>query len=271
MNRRQAIALLLTVPLFTVTKTPSAFSQEIEIEVEQEKVLILAYHHLSETMQSCSTIHPHDFEEHLRVLQNNHCNIIHFKDFCRWIEEDDFALPSKSVLITFDDGYASFYEKAFPLLQQYNYPSTQFIIVDQIDKEVPDAIPKLSWEQINELEATNLVEIQSHSYDAHYFDNGQARLVTMTEEELHVDFFRARHYIRFHMNQHINKRVHAISYPFGIYNQKVVEAAQHTSYQFGFTSNGSYVIKNQTNTLEIPRISADNLTAAQVEELLGDL
>lgn len=38
------------------------------------------------------------------------------------------------ISITFDDGWDSIYENAFPILQRYNYPATLFVITGKIGK-----------------------------------------------------------------------------------------------------------------------------------------
>lgn len=43
------------------------------------------------------------------------------------------ALPDKSVVITFDDGVACAYENALPILQEFNYPSSVFVVTNQVD------------------------------------------------------------------------------------------------------------------------------------------
>ncbi|MCP4629878.1 MAG: poly-beta-1,6-N-acetyl-D-glucosamine N-deacetylase PgaB [bacterium] len=86
-------------------------------------------------------------------------------------------LPEKAVLLTFDDGYVSFYSKVFPLLKLYNFPAVLAVVGKWL--EVPPGgtfnysnKPKprehlVSWEQIREMQASGLVEIASHSYDLH--------------------------------------------------------------------------------------------------------
>ena len=43
------------------------------------------------------------------------------------------TLPPKPVLLTFDDGLRSVYDKAFPLLQAYRYPALVAVITDYVD------------------------------------------------------------------------------------------------------------------------------------------
>ncbi len=86
-------------------------------------------------------------------------------------------LPEKPVLLCWDDGYTSFYEKVFPLLRAYNYPAVLAIVGTWLEPE-PNAnvlygdnlVPRkkfLTWQQLSKLDQSGLVEIASHSYNLH--------------------------------------------------------------------------------------------------------
>ena len=64
---------------------------------------------------------------------------------------------SKSLVITFDDGHISSYSVAFPILCNYKFKATFFIITERIgEKEY------LSWRQIREMNKYRM-EIGSHT------------------------------------------------------------------------------------------------------------
>lgn len=86
-------------------------------------------------------------------------------------------LPDKAVMLTFDDGFRSVYTQVYPLLRLFGYRAVVALsgrwldapggkTVEYDGKQVPrDTF--LSWEQVNEMTASGLVEIASHSYDLH--------------------------------------------------------------------------------------------------------
>ncbi|MGB7183785.1 MAG: poly-beta-1,6-N-acetyl-D-glucosamine N-deacetylase PgaB [Burkholderiaceae bacterium] len=88
------------------------------------------------------------------------------------------SLPPNAVLLSFDDGYADFYTRVYPLLKLYNYPAVIALVGSWLDA-APDATvvydgkptPRdyfMSWDQIREIVASGLVEVASHSYDLHH-------------------------------------------------------------------------------------------------------
>jgi len=65
------------------------------------------------------------FEEHCRVL-SEHCHPIGL-DAWSADNEGGRALPSRPVLLTFDDGYRSVFELARPILRRYRIPAVIFV------------------------------------------------------------------------------------------------------------------------------------------------
>jgi biofilm PGA synthesis lipoprotein PgaB len=87
-------------------------------------------------------------------------------------------LPDKSIVLTFDDGYKSFYTYVLPLLKTFQYPATLAIVGSWL--EVPNngtvlyadkLVPRskfLSIQELREISRSGLVEIASHTYDLHH-------------------------------------------------------------------------------------------------------
>lgn len=78
--------------------------------------------------------------------------------------------PSRTVVVTFDDGYKDNYEHAAPILAEYGIPATFFVAVDVIgtervmswDEHLRGRVPWMSWGQVRELHAHGF-EIGSHT------------------------------------------------------------------------------------------------------------
>lgn len=88
-------------------------------------------------------------------------------------------LPVRSFMVTVDDGYEDFYINAFPLLKLHHVPAVVGLVGRWIEEREPVdqktstdrffAKQKfVSWDQVNEMVASGLVEIASHSYDLHH-------------------------------------------------------------------------------------------------------
>ncbi len=156
------------------------------------------------------------------------------------------------MLITFDDGYSSFYTRAYPLLRAYRYPAVlavvgSWLMVPQ-GAMVPygdDQLPRerfMTWEQVREVANSGLVEIASHSFDHHYGipanpqGNQQPALLarrfdTATGRYEDEPTYRARVRADLAANSDIIRRQTGRSprtmvWPYGAYNGALIEIAR---------------------------------------------
>lgn len=118
-----------------------------KIKDKEGRLLILTYHDLLDEvkpgdpqgkmfqLRPSTTIS--QFEVHLQVLKKRF-NVVSLPDIAREIR-DKGRLENDCVVITFDDGYESFYSLAYPLLRRYNFPATVFLPTGFINN------PKMFW------------------------------------------------------------------------------------------------------------------------------
>ncbi len=131
---------------------------------------ILAYHRVvasppqQDPAGNCVTVAT--FENHLRWLVANGYSGVSLAavgsafDGCARTPE---PLPRRPVVLTFDDGYRDNYDLAWPLLKQYSFTATIFLVSDTIggyndfDADLAgDSVPMLSWEQVREMRSAGI-------------------------------------------------------------------------------------------------------------------
>lgn len=79
-------------------------------------------------------------------------------------------LPNQAVLLTFDDAYESFYTFVYPVLQLYKIPAVLSVVTSWIDNpqaSIYKTKKLMSWEQLQEVGASCLVTIASHTHALH--------------------------------------------------------------------------------------------------------
>jgi peptidoglycan/xylan/chitin deacetylase (PgdA/CDA1 family) len=126
---------------------------------------ILMYHKLSQGAEDALTISHSHFEAQLAHLKAQGYQSISFAELQAALQNAR-PLPSKPVLLTFDDGYLNTYELAYPLLKKYGFKATVFLPVGFIGgKNAWDegSEPLMSFDQIHALSGT-LIEFGLHSY-----------------------------------------------------------------------------------------------------------
>lgn len=239
------------------------------------KALILNYHHLDPAPRSSSTISPQLFAEQMKYLKDKGYTVISLQQLKDYLTAPpskgagngnvgNGSLPERAVVITFDDGYASFYEHAYPVLKEHGFSSTMFTIVGKVSNS-PNEIPKLTWEQLKEMSATGLVDFQSHTYNMHYQLNKKSALIAEPSAKVQADLHMAQDVLAFHTGKFID----AIAYPFGHYNHSLIHIARQEGYRFGFTLNQSAVQRGM-NLMALPRVAVgdENTTIQEFEKVL---
>ncbi len=183
-------------------------------------------------------------EEQLAWLKKNGYNIVGVQNVLDAAAGKD-TLPDKSVLLTFDDGYESFYTHVFPILKKHHYSATVSLVGAWMDGNLATyngTKPLLNWNQVREMVQSGLVEIGSHSYDLHKGipanpqGNTQAAAVTRLYDDPMLVYENDEEYRdRIHnallksaefIFQHAGVRPRVMVWPYGEYNQITVQASR---------------------------------------------
>lgn len=136
------------------------------VQYEKPYIPVLMYHEFkdivgeSESEQSIS-VSTQLFEEQIQMLLQEGYTPITFKELEQYFEHKS-GLPAKPIIITTDDGYLSNYTIAYPILQKYNIPATYFITSAYVG--VQTTMPHFTWNEAREMEASGLIDIQSHTH-----------------------------------------------------------------------------------------------------------
>ena len=129
------------------------------------------------------------------------------------------------VALTFDDGLADFYERALPLLREYDAPATVFVIsrtlYDDTVMHYEDDAPQyeyMSASQVRELVEDELVTIGNHTRTHPDLTTIPDR--TVLETEIHTAQAEFEQQVRF--------RPSLFCYPYGRFNAEVSEIVERT-------------------------------------------
>lgn len=144
---------------------------------EGVRVPILMYHSLLKdpARAGAYVISPALFASDLAWLKEHGYETVLMRDLIDYVDNGT-PLPEKPVLITFDDGYYNNYLYAFPLLREQKMKAVISIIGLHTDKfsavdENNAYYSHCTWDQLNEMIASGLVEVQNHTYDLHTYSN----------------------------------------------------------------------------------------------------
>lgn len=173
------LVLLLVISFAVASARATDYIQSAINEAGQGDFIALCYHDvkphaLSEQQSAEGTVTTRHLVEHFEWLKDNGYSVVSLDEVIR-AKAGQSILPDKAVLLTFDDGYQSFYSQIYPLLKLYNYPATFAIVTSWIESDEPvdyggvEKSPSefLTWQQVREMQQSGLIEIASHSHDMH--------------------------------------------------------------------------------------------------------
>ncbi|UPQ70933.1 polysaccharide deacetylase family protein [Kluyvera ascorbata] len=143
-------------------------------------------------------------------------------------------LPARAVVITFDDGLKSVSRYAYPILKQYGFKATAFIITSRIKRHPQKWAPKsLQFMSVSELEEIkDVFDFQSHTHFLHRVDaHRRPILLSRSYHNILFDFEHSRRALA-----QFNPHVLYLSYPFGGYNATAVQAASDAGFHLAVTT-----------------------------------
>ncbi|OUS15827.1 poly-beta-1,6-N-acetyl-D-glucosamine N-deacetylase PgaB [Gammaproteobacteria bacterium 50_400_T64] len=179
-------------------------------------------------------------------------------------ENGDKELPENAFLLTFDDGYKSFYTHVLPLLKEYQYPAIVALVgkwsTTAADQQVSYGAKELkprdffmSPEEIRTISKLTLVEIASHSFDLHRGvlsnpqGNTQPAAVTFQFDKKRHHYenevqYRKRIFTDLQQNSQFIKNLtgikpRAIVWPYGAFSLLTEEIATSLGHKFSLTLN----------------------------------
>ncbi|AZZ91562.1 hypothetical protein EUZ85_12840 [Hahella sp. KA22] len=123
------------------------FCATAQAQESPARAYILQYHHISDDTPRSTSTTPELFRQHMQFIADNGYQVLPLAEIIRTLQEGD-SLPEKTVALTFDDGYKSIYETAYPLLKERGYPFTIFLNPDALDNHRSTHI---TWEQAREM------------------------------------------------------------------------------------------------------------------------
>lgn len=195
-------------------------------------VPILLCHHLDPGVEDKGGLTPETFEAFVRTLSEAGYTAVTFQEMIDYVYHGGH-LPEKPVCITLDDGYYSNYEYAWPILQKYGMKATIFAIGCSVGhkefyKDTNYAItPHFGWAEAREMEASGVIDIQSHTYDLHQwpdFESGDeirpSALPLETESETEYAAVLRADMERYEAERRaeLGEGFCAIAYPMGYYS-----------------------------------------------------
>lgn len=145
-------------------------------------------------------------------------------------------LPSKPVVLTFDDGYTDMYTQVYPVLRKHQMTATFFVVPGFFDR------PRyLTWKQV--------IDMSRHGMDIEAHSMTHPDLTTLSPARAWQEIWGSRHVLQ----SRLHRPVEVFAYPYGAYNASVLNDVSKAGYWAGFTTHRGYR-QARSQLLTLPRV-----------------
>ena len=216
--------------LISISKSFAININEVNLKAG---VISLMYHRFDENKYPSTNIRKEVFLKHLEEIKKMKIEFITFQKFEKIIKT---KIDKKYILLTIDDAFQSFYLNAWPILKNKKIPFILFVSTRDVGNN-----GYMTWEQIKEIEKSNLATIGNHSHSHEYLiDWNNEKIKTDIEKSIEI------------FNEKIGYSPKIFSYPFGEYSNSLKKIVFDFNFEFAFGQH-SGVIDITKKFLELPR------------------
>ena len=212
------------------------------MESKESDIIVLMYHRFDEKKYPSTSISNDLFNSHIQFLIKKKIPVLPLTDLPNYLNSKN-NLPKKSVFITIDDAYKSFYHKGFPILKKNKLPFSVFVSSDYVSDDKNSDY--MSWEMLKEI-SKNSGLILNHS-------KSHKSLLEINNEELIEEVLENQKIIE----KQLGVQPKIFSYPFGESNINIEKILESLDYKVAFSQHSAPLSKNE-NKYRLPRFSLND-------------
>ncbi len=191
-----------------------------------EGVSVLMYHMIGDIKDNAAVMTEANLRTQMNYLRDHGYHPITMQELYDYVSKGA-PLPEKPVCITFDDGYADSYSIVYPLMKEYGFPWTLFLITDDVGK--PNN--RMTWDQLKEMADSHTVTISNHTLSHPKLHN------LATKEEKAKEIVEANKALKYHLG--IDNTW--LAYPYGDYDDEVIEICKQAGIKMAVTTDSGRV------------------------------
>lgn len=246
----QQVILPILSPIASPSATPTppkilSFAEMNKLYGPCVNLPTLMYHHVEpeENAKKYARIGldvpPEMFKEQMLYLKDKGYTIVTPADLVAFFDSGTL-LPTKPVMLTFDDGYVDIGDNAFPILRELGLKATLYLPTGLMEN-----FDYLTWAKIDEMNSSGLINFGNHTWS--HINVGKDRDIVKME------IVRADKQL---MERGLNG-TKTFAYPYGLENNFTIDLLKEMDYKLAFTTtHGRIMCKKQRFVL--PRIRIGN-------------
>jgi peptidoglycan/xylan/chitin deacetylase (PgdA/CDA1 family) len=205
---------------------------------------ILLYHHVAEQTPHSTSTRLIQFQNQLDHFLGQGYDIVDLEKATRQIQQGK-ALSKKSLALTFDDGFSSVCDLAYPELKKRGLPFTVFVTTDPIDKGYPGYC---SWSQLKEMSANGATIANHTTNHAHLVSDALSNGDWFNQVKTNINHAQST------IERQIGTAPMLFAYPYGEYNNPLKEWLDEQGYISFGQQSGS--VGTSSDFQALPRFNA---------------
>lgn len=191
-----------------------------------EGVSVLMYHMIGNEPGNAAIMTEANLRIQMNYLRDHGYHPITMQELYDYVTKGA-PLPEKPVCITFDDGYLDSYTIVYPLMKEYGFPWTLFLITDDVGKPYN----RMTWDQLREMANSHTVTIANHTLSHPKLHN----LATRAEKEKEI--VEANKALKYQLG--IDNVW--LAYPYGDYDDEVIDICKKAGIKMAVTTDAGRV------------------------------
>lgn len=226
------------------------------------RVSILGYHDFTEGRSSNDMVlNIDDFRSQMQAIKDAELPVISMRQFLDW-KQAKADVPAECVMITIDDGWKATHTLALGVLKEFGYPFTVFLYKNYVGV----GGRSMTHEEIREI-AQNGGTLCSHSVSHQNMSQRRGKSQDAYTAWLREELEESHHFLE-HTFGDTGAVVKTFAFPYGIYNDQVLELAREFGYEACFTVNGKKTVWD-VDDMEIGRYVVHGTTLANFDPALS--
>lgn len=209
--------------------------------------MILCYHEVDPEWSSPLAVRPDEFRRQCEWLAE-HREVVPLEHLVSQLD-DRMLPPPGRVALTFDDGFQGVHRYALPILAEYGWPATVFVVSDTVgpEKKVVDWVDGAPPGSRQTLTVSEIGELVDAGFDVQSHSAAHRDLTTLDEDECREDLTKSKE----QLEGLLGRRVDHLAYPRGRHNLTVRRAAEAAGFRWAFSLPE---VSEHVNRMAVPRV-----------------
>ena len=214
----------------------------IKVNAEESNIKVLMYHRIGDDKYPSTSISQELFEKHIEYLVEENIKVLPITELSKYLK-NEISLTNKTVFITIDDAYKSFFQNGFPILKKNKLPFSIFVSTNYVSNE--DDSDFMSWSMLKEVSSNNGL-ILNHSKSHESLVGMDLQILKKEIEQNQIE-----------IEKKIGKQPKIFSYPYGESSKSIEEVIKILNYEIAFSQHSAPIHLDQ-NKYRLPRYALND-------------